>query len=110
MSVSKQPPEAQEQLFQAALHVFQAANETIFNTALTTAGFVSYLQEQTQAQMKDLLSQSEEARKANLEKIESFIKETRDLNSNFQRNIQELVKSSCNHFTPFFAVAKDQTK
>lgn len=106
--MAKQPIEAQEQLFEAALQVFQAANETIFNTALTTAGFVSYLQEQTQAQLQDLLNQSEEARKANLEKIETFIKETRELQTNFQKNVQELVKTSYSQFSPFFAATKDQ--
>jgi coenzyme F420-reducing hydrogenase alpha subunit len=107
-AMSKQPVEAQEQLFQAALQVFQAANETIFNTALTTAGFVSYLQEQTQSQLKELLQQSEKVRKANLDKIETFIKDTRELNHNFQKNVQELVKSSYSQFAPFFAATKDQ--
>ncbi len=103
--------EPQEQLLQATFQVFQAANETIFNTALTTAAFVSFLQEQAQAQAKELLSQTEEARRANLEKLEAFVKETRDLQSSFQKNVQELVKSSFSTFAsanPFFAVAKEK--
>ncbi len=102
--------EAQEQFLQAAFQVFQAANEAIFNTALTAAGFVSYLQQQTQSQLKDLLDQSEEARKANLEKLEAFVKETRELHADFQKNVQQLVQSSFNTFVaanPFFAATKE---
>jgi coenzyme F420-reducing hydrogenase alpha subunit len=110
MSLAKQQWEAQEQLMKAALQVFQAANDTIFNTALTTAGFVSYLQEQTQARLKELLDQSGESRKANLEKMEAFIKETRELHSQFQKHVQELLNSSYQQFAPYFAAGKEQAQ
>lgn len=103
--------QAQEQLLQATFQVFQAANETIFNTALTTAGFVSFLQEQAQAQAKELLTQSEEVRKANIDKLEAFVKETRELQSSFQKNVQELIKSSFSTFAsanPFVAATKEK--
>lgn len=109
--MSQNTVENQEQLLQATFQVFQAANETIFNTALTTAAFVSFLQEQAQSQAKDMLNQSEEARKANIEKLEAFVKETRELQTTFQKNVQELVKSSYTTFAsvnPFFAVGKDK--
>lgn len=109
--MSQTSQQAQEQLLQATFQVFQAANETIFNTALTTAGFVSFLQEQAQAQTKDLLTQSEEVRKANLDKLEAFVKETRELQTTFQKNVQDLIKSSYSTFTatnPFTAAAKDK--
>jgi|GEM_PF-1405656 len=105
--MSKQTVDTQNQWFDAAMHVFQAANETIFRTALTTAGFVSFLQEQTQNQVQALLQQSEDARKANLEKWETFIQDTREWNQTFQQNVQELVKSY-SQFSPFFPAAKDQ--
>ena len=109
--MSQTSTHAQEQLLQATFQVFQAANETIFNTALTTAGFVSFLQEQAQAQAKDLLTQSEEARKANLDKLEAFVKETRELQSTFQKNVQELISTSFTTFAatnPFTVATKDK--
>ncbi|MGD8191722.1 hypothetical protein ACQCN2_17210 [Brevibacillus ginsengisoli] len=109
--MSQTNQQAQEQLLQATFQVFQAANETIFNTALTTAGFVSFLQEQAQSQAKDLITQSEEVRKANIDKLEAFVKETRELQINFQKNVQDLLKSSFSTFSatnPFMATSKEK--
>lgn len=94
MNFNPKPLEVQEQFLAAAFQVLKVSHETLLNSALTTAGFVNFLQEQVQSQWKELLNQSDALRKANLEKLQSLVQESHELNHTFYQNLQELTKYS----------------
>jgi chaperonin cofactor prefoldin len=110
MSMEKQQLEAQEQLMQAALKEFQTAHDMIFKTTLTTVGFISSVQEQTQEKMQEWLEQSNETRKLNLEKVEALIKETIELHNQVQKNVQEWLASASQPFASSFPAGMDQAQ